>query len=90
MPTVAEQGFPGFEMTQWYGLLAPGVDAAGQRRQARGGNAEGDEVAELRVERLNQDAARPSAARRREFAQFIASEQKRWKQVVERAKIKPE
>ncbi len=23
VPTVAEQGFPGFEMTQWYGLLAP-------------------------------------------------------------------
>jgi len=23
VPTVAEQGFPGFEMTQWYGLNAP-------------------------------------------------------------------
>ena len=23
VPTVAEQGFPGFEMTQWYGMLAP-------------------------------------------------------------------
>ncbi len=23
VPTVAEQGWPGFEMTQWYGLLAP-------------------------------------------------------------------
>lgn len=23
VPTVAEQGFPGFEMTQWYGLIAP-------------------------------------------------------------------
>ena len=23
VPTVAEQGYPGFEMTQWYGLLAP-------------------------------------------------------------------
>ena len=23
VPTVAEQGFPGFEMTQWYGVLAP-------------------------------------------------------------------
>ena len=23
VPTVAEQGFPGFEMTQWYGLMAP-------------------------------------------------------------------
>src|ERR1700741_97701 len=23
VPTVAEQGYPGFEMTQWYGLMAP-------------------------------------------------------------------
>jgi tripartite-type tricarboxylate transporter receptor subunit TctC len=23
VPTVAEQGFKGFEMTQWYGLMAP-------------------------------------------------------------------
>ena len=23
VPTVAEQGYKGFEMTQWYGLLAP-------------------------------------------------------------------
>jgi tripartite-type tricarboxylate transporter receptor subunit TctC len=23
VPTVAEQGFKGFEMTQWYGLLVP-------------------------------------------------------------------
>src|SRR6185369_13127153 len=23
VPTVAEQGYPGFEMTQWYGMLAP-------------------------------------------------------------------
>ena len=27
VPTVAEQGFPGFEMTQWYGLLAPSTMA---------------------------------------------------------------
>ena len=28
VPTVAEQGCPGFEMTQWYGLLAPASLAA--------------------------------------------------------------
>ena len=27
VPTVAEQGFPGFEMTQWYGMLAPATMA---------------------------------------------------------------
>jgi tripartite-type tricarboxylate transporter receptor subunit TctC len=37
VPTVAEQGYPGFEMTQWYGLLAPANAAAGGHRQARRG-----------------------------------------------------
>ena len=35
VPTVAEQGWPKFEMTQWYGLLAPASLAAPARRQAR-------------------------------------------------------
>jgi tripartite-type tricarboxylate transporter receptor subunit TctC len=39
VPTVAEQGYPGFEMTQWYGMLAPASMAPGQPRQALGRNA---------------------------------------------------
>jgi tripartite-type tricarboxylate transporter receptor subunit TctC len=42
------------------------------------------------VDRLNQDAAIAVGGTPAEFAQFIAGEQRRWKQVVERAKIKPE
>ena len=42
------------------------------------------------MERLHQDAAEPVGGTPAQFAQFIAAEQKRWKQVVERAKIKPE
>lgn len=89
VPTVAEQGFPGFEMTQWYGLLAPAslpqahVDRlAAETQKAMKSNAA--------VERLNQDAAESVGGTPAQFAQFIAAEQKRWKQVVERAKIKPE
>jgi tripartite-type tricarboxylate transporter receptor subunit TctC len=89
VPTVAEQGFPGFEMTQWYGMLAPAtmqqahVDrlAAETQKAMRNTGA---------MERLHQDAAEPVGGTPAQFAQFIASEQKRWKQVVERAKIKPE
>ena len=39
---------------------------------------------------LNQDAAQAIGGTPQQFAQFIAAEQKRWKVVVERAKIKPE
>ena len=89
VPTVAEQGFPGFEMTQWYGMLAPAsmtqanIDKlAAETQKAMKSQAS--------VERLNQDAAQPVGGTPAQFAQFIAAEQKRWKQVVERAKIKPE
>ncbi|MBI5275742.1 MAG: tripartite tricarboxylate transporter substrate binding protein [Burkholderiales bacterium] len=87
--TVAEQGYPGFEMTQWYGLLAPAtlpqahVDklAAETQKAMKSAGA---------LERLNADAAEAVGGTPQQFAQFIAAEQKRWKLVVERAKIKPE
>jgi Uncharacterized protein conserved in bacteria len=89
VPTVAEQGFPGFEMTQWYGMLAPAsmpqpvVDRLANElaKAAKSATA---------MERLIKDAAEPVGGSAAQFAQFIASEQKRWKVVVDRAKIKPE
>jgi tripartite-type tricarboxylate transporter receptor subunit TctC len=87
--TVAEQGYPGFEMTQWYGMMVPAsmpqanIDklAAETQKAMRSSAA---------LERLNQDAAEAVGGTPAQFAQFIAAEQKRWKVVVERAKIKPE
>jgi tripartite-type tricarboxylate transporter receptor subunit TctC len=89
VPTVAEQGYPGFEMTQWYGLIGPSslpqpildklAAAAAQAVTAPG-----------TVERLANDAAIPVGSTPAEFATFIAAEQKRWKEVTARAKIKPD
>ena len=89
VPTVAEQGFPGFEMTQWYGILAPAAmaQASIDKLAAETQKAMKSQAA---LERLNQDAAQSVGGSPAQFAQFIAQEQKRWKQVVERAKIKPE
>ncbi len=42
------------------------------------------------LDRLGQDAAEAVGGTPAQFAQFIAQEQKRWKQVVERARIKPD
>lgn len=89
VPTVAEQGFPGFEMTQWYGLLAPA-----SLPQAAADRLATATVAAVRapatVERLNTDAAIPVGNTPAEFARFVAVEQQRWKAVVVRAKIKPD
>ena len=89
VPTVAEQGYPGFEMTQWYGLMAPATlpAAAVDRLAAAAAKAVMDPGT---VERFGHDAAIPIGGTPAEFARFIAEEQKRWKVVTTRAKIKPD
>ena len=89
VPTVAEQGYTGFEMTQWYGLLAPSKWPK-------------DHIAKLELEAIK--ASRSFAVRDKlaadtalavgntaaEFDAFIKAEQARWKPVIARAQIRPE
>jgi tripartite-type tricarboxylate transporter receptor subunit TctC len=89
VPTVAEQGYPGFEMTQWYGMLAP-ASMAQANIDKLAAETQKAVRSQASLDRLNQDAAQAVGGTPAQFAQFIAAEQKRWKQVVERAKIKPE
>ena len=89
IPTVAEQGFPGFEMTQWYGLLAPA--SMPQPDVAKLAAAAAKAMRQpLAIERLQADASLPVGGTPAEFAAFIAQEQQRWKPVIARAKIKPD
>jgi tripartite-type tricarboxylate transporter receptor subunit TctC len=87
--TVAEQGFPGFEMTQWYGMLAPATMPQAQVDRLAAEIARGMRNPAA-VERLLGDAAEPIGSSPAQFAQFIAAEQNRWKAVVQRARIKPD
>jgi tripartite-type tricarboxylate transporter receptor subunit TctC len=89
VPTVAEQGYPGFEMTQWYGLLAPSnlPQAAADRLSAAAMKAMKEPAL---LEHLANDAAIGVGSSPAEFSAFIAKEQQRWKLVVARAKIKPD
>ena len=89
VPTVAEQGFPGFEMTQWYGLNAPAnlPQAAIDKLAAAAAKAINEPAT---VERLGHDAAIAVGSTPADYAKFIEAEQKRWKPVIARAKIKPD
>ena len=89
VPTVAEQGYPNFEMTQWYGLLAPASlpASAVDKLAAAAARAVREPAA---VERLSADAAIPVGGTPAEFAAFIATERERWKPVIARAKVKPD
>ena len=89
VPTVAEQGFPGFEMTQWYGLLAPSsmAPAAVDKLAVEAAKAIRSVGSK---ERLGADSAEAVGNTPAQFAAFIAQEQQRWKPVLLRAKVKPD
>ena len=84
--TVAEQGYPGFETSQWYGLLAPaGTPKASIDRLA----AESTRALKATSvsERFAADSARGVGGTPEQFAAFIREEQKRWQDVIKRANI---
>lgn len=89
VPTVAEQGYPGFEMTQWYGILAPSSmsKAAVDKLAAASAKSVRSPAASSR---MAADAAILVGDTPAEFAGFIAQEQKRWKPIIARASIKPD
>lgn len=89
VPTVAEQGFKGFEMTQWYGLMAP---AKWPKPHLARLETEAIKAARssLVKEKLAQETALAVGNTSAEFEAFIKIEQARWKQVIARAQIKPE
>lgn len=85
--TVAEQGYPGFETAQWYGVNAPAKvsDAIAERLAEEAAKAaKSPEV----QKQLEPDAAEPIGSTPKEYADYIASEQARWKEVVEKAHIR--
>jgi tripartite-type tricarboxylate transporter receptor subunit TctC len=85
--TVAEQGFPGYETSQWYGLNAPAKtpDAIVNRLAAEAAKAARSPAVRKQLE---PDAAEPIGSTPQEYAAYIASEQARWKEVVQKAHIK--
>jgi tripartite-type tricarboxylate transporter receptor subunit TctC len=89
VPTVAEQGYKGFEMTQWYGLMAPSKLPKDHLDKLE---AEAIKAARSRAvgDKLSQETALAVGNTRAEFAAFIRQEQARWKPVIARAQIKPE
>ena len=87
VPTVAEQGHNGFEMTQWYGLMAPS-----KLPKAHVEKLEKEAIAAARGrlvgEKLSQETALAVGNTKEEFAAFIKTEQARWKPVIARGQIR--
>ena len=84
MPTVAEQGFPGYEVNGWYGMLAP---AGTPKELVTFLHAEVVKVLKQPdvKERMAGDGAEPVGNTPDEFAAYIRSEAAKWAKVVKQS-----
>ena len=89
LPTIAESGIPGFEVSGWYGVLAPAGTAPEVVTRL---NSEFNRVARLAdvIQRLAGDGVEAVASTPDQFAQYLREETAKWRKVVQRAGIKPE
>jgi tripartite-type tricarboxylate transporter receptor subunit TctC len=86
-PTVAEQGYPGFETTQWYGLNAPAKTPPAVIDRLAAEAAKASKLPSV-AERFAVDSAEAVGSSPQEYAEFIAKEQARWGEVVRKAGIR--
>jgi tripartite-type tricarboxylate transporter receptor subunit TctC len=87
IPTIAEAGVPGYEMSTWYGLFGP---AALPKEIVGKLNAEVTRMlglAEVR-KRLFNDGADPGNLTPDQFAALIRSDAARWAKVIKDAGVK--
>jgi tripartite-type tricarboxylate transporter receptor subunit TctC len=86
VPTLAESGFPGFDVQSWFGLAAP---AGTPRPVIQRLNAELVKAlahGEVRA-RLQEMAATPQPSSAEEMRRFAADEVQRWRRVVKTAGV---
>ena len=86
VPTIAEQGFSGYEVNSWWGIVAPTGVPAPIRNQLHASLSEILARPELRA-RLEQVGATVRASKPHEFAAYIAEETTLWGKVVRDNKI---
>src|SRR5690606_34601695 len=86
LPTVAESGFPGYEVTGWFGVLAPA-----KTPRVLVAKLNGEIVRILRLpeveQRLIAQAADPVASDPDAFARHIAAETRKWAELIKRTGI---
>jgi tripartite-type tricarboxylate transporter receptor subunit TctC len=89
VPTVAEQGYPGYEALNWYGFLGP----AGMPKPIV--DRLHDEIAKALanpdvVKAMEKTGVEPESSKPEEFAAYIKREYETWGKVIKQAGIKGE
>jgi tripartite-type tricarboxylate transporter receptor subunit TctC len=89
VPTVSESGYPGFEVTSWYGIVVRAGtpdDILGKLYGETSALLKRDDV----KTRLAQLGVEPGGITPEEFGQLIRSETKKWGDIIQRAHITAE
>ncbi len=89
LPTIAEQGVPGYQTTIWIALFAPAATPSATLAQLQRAVAEAVRSPEYR-EKLAAIDMQPRSSTPQELAGYLTSELAKWAQVVRDAGIKPE
>ncbi len=81
VPTVAEQGLPGFDASSWYGLVAPAKTPEPVLAKLR------EEVAKVLaapdiIARIHELGSEPGTALGKDFGAFMAAETGKWAEVI--------
>jgi len=89
IPTMAEAGYPGFELTQWYAMLAPAGTPAGiiTALNAAVRNALTDATL---IKRLAEDGGMPAPTTPEGLAEFIRNDTASYAKIAAKAGIKSE
>jgi tripartite-type tricarboxylate transporter receptor subunit TctC len=89
LPSISEAGLPGYEATQWFGILAPAgtprpiIDRVNQEVTAALRSAEVKQ-------HLASEGAEVVASTPEQFAEYLRSETMKWAKVIKAAGIKPQ
>jgi len=86
VPTVAEQGYPGFEASIWFALVGPGGMDPAMVERINADLNKALQAPEL-IERLAQAGAEDGGGSAGRFAEFMATEQAKFAKVIKAAGI---
>jgi len=89
IPTISESGYPGFEMTSWYGSCAPAQTPKPVLARLEAALLQALSTPDMRKRFFDQGVELRTTARA-DFDAFYKSEVARWSKVVQDAGIKPE
>jgi tripartite-type tricarboxylate transporter receptor subunit TctC len=89
VPTIAESGFPGFEASVWYSLIAPAKTPASIVKTLHAHVEKALQSKEM-VERLGSVGGEVSPGTTAQFTSYLNSERKRYEKLVREANIQPD